>query len=77
MPHAHKAIVIDGVHYRRRRGRLVAIPAEWVGQTTHWETMRKRPSKKVGTTEKERTRVPRPAERVATDDRESRCVGNE
>lgn len=38
-------IEIDGKFYRKRRGQLVEIPSEWVGQVTHPQTMRKRPSK--------------------------------
>lgn len=41
-----KRIEIDGKFYRRRRGELVEIPEEWVGQTVHPQTVRKRPSKK-------------------------------
>ena len=40
-----RRIEIDGRFYRRRRGELVEIPEEWVGQTTHPQTIRKRPSK--------------------------------
>jgi hypothetical protein len=39
-----KRIEIDGRFYRERRGKLVEIPAEWVGNVTHPQTMRKRPS---------------------------------
>jgi hypothetical protein len=31
--------------HRIRRGKLVEIPDEWVGQTTHKQTIRKRQSK--------------------------------
>lgn len=31
--------------FRWRRGQLVEIPAEWLGKTTHDQTIRKRPSK--------------------------------
>jgi hypothetical protein len=40
-------IEIDGKFYRKRRGQLVEIPPEWVGQVTHPQTMRKRPSKTI------------------------------
>lgn len=40
-----KRIEIDGKFYRKRRGVLVEIPEEWVGQTVHPQTMRKRKSK--------------------------------
>ena len=40
-----KRIEIDGKFYRKRRGELVEIPPEWVGQTLHPQTKRKRPSK--------------------------------
>ena len=32
----------DGCYYRKRRGKLVAIPAKWVGKTIHPQTRRKR-----------------------------------
>lgn len=35
----------DGKFFRMRRGKLVEIPPEWVGQVTHPQTMRKRDSK--------------------------------
>ena len=38
-------VYIEGRCYRRRRGRLVAIPEQWVGETLHPQTKRKRPSK--------------------------------
>lgn len=41
-----KRIEIDGKFYRLRRGVLVQIPDEWVGKTTHPQTIRKRKSKK-------------------------------
>lgn len=41
-----RIVKADGKVYRRRRGRLVEIPPEWVGRTTHPQTIRKRPSKK-------------------------------
>ena len=37
-----RRICIDGVFYRKRRGRLVPIPEEWVGKTTHPSTIRRR-----------------------------------
>jgi hypothetical protein len=40
-----KRIEKDGKFYRMRRGVLVEIPEEWVGKTTHKQTIRKRPSK--------------------------------
>lgn len=42
------ATKIDGKLYRTRRGRLVEIPAEWVGKITSRETIRQRPSKLIG-----------------------------
>lgn len=39
-------VEIDGKFYRRRRGVLVEIPPEWLGHTTHKQTIRKRASKK-------------------------------
>jgi hypothetical protein len=33
------------VPHRRRRGRLVPIPLRWLGEVTHPQTIRKRPSK--------------------------------
>jgi hypothetical protein len=43
-----KRIMIDGVPHRMRRGKLVPIPSEWVGRTTHPQTIKKRPSKRPG-----------------------------
>jgi len=40
-----KRIEIDGKFFRRRRGKLVEIPAEWLGEVLHPQTMRKRASK--------------------------------
>ena len=40
-----KLIEKDGKYYRIRRGELVQIPDEWVGQTVHPQRIRKRPSK--------------------------------
>lgn len=40
-----KRIELDDGFYRERRGKLVKIPAEWVGETTHSQTQRKRASK--------------------------------
>lgn len=39
--------IVDGVkkYYRMRRGELVEIPNEWVGQTVTGQSIRKRPSK--------------------------------
>jgi len=37
----------EGKYYRLRRGRVVEIPAAWVGQTLHPQTKRKRPSKAI------------------------------
>lgn len=33
---------IDGVCYRMRRGKLVPIPDEWLGDVPHPQTIRKR-----------------------------------
>lgn len=33
---------VDGVFYRRRRGKVVIIPKEWVGNVTTKQTQRKR-----------------------------------
>ena len=40
-------IEIDGKFYRKRRGKLVEIPPEWVGKVTHPQTTRKRKSKET------------------------------
>lgn len=40
-----KRIEIDGKFYRERRGKLVEIPAEWVGKFPTEQTIRKRGSK--------------------------------
>lgn len=42
-----KRIEIDGKFYRRRRGKLVLIPEEWVGKDTYKQTIRKRKSTKL------------------------------
>jgi len=39
-------VEIDGKFYRKRRGKLVQIPDEWVGKTVDPQTIRKRKSKK-------------------------------
>lgn len=38
-------IEIDGKFYRKRRGKLVLIPDEWVNKITTPATIRRRPSK--------------------------------
>jgi hypothetical protein len=43
-----KRIEKDGKFYRMRRGKLVEIPAEWVGDTVHPQTIRERQSKLIG-----------------------------
>lgn len=43
-----KRIEIDGVFYRLRRGKMVAIPDEWLNKTTTHSTKRNRPSKLIG-----------------------------
>ena len=45
---AMKRIEKDGKFYRMRRGKLVEIPAEWVGEVVHAQTMRERRSKLTG-----------------------------
>jgi hypothetical protein len=45
---AMKRIEKDGKFYRMRRGKLVEIPAEWVGEVVHAKTMRERRSNLVG-----------------------------
>ncbi len=45
-----KLISDNGKFYRKRRGIIVEIPAEWVGKVTHPQTIRKRKSKKNNTT---------------------------
>jgi hypothetical protein len=42
-----KRIEIDGKFYRERRGKLVEIPQEWVGNVTHPQIIRNRPSKEI------------------------------
>lgn len=37
-----KRLEVDGKYYRMRKGRLVEIPSEWVGNTLHPQTKRKR-----------------------------------
>jgi len=41
-----KRIEIDGKFFRLRKGRLVEIPAQWLGQVTYPQTIRKRASKR-------------------------------
>lgn len=38
----------DGKFYRMRRGKLVEIPAEWVGQVVYPQTVRERASNRIG-----------------------------
>ena len=42
-----KRIELDGKFYRKRRGKLVQIPDEWVGKCPDPQTIRKRPSKET------------------------------
>lgn len=42
-----KAIKIGTDVYRMRRGKLVKVPTEWVGNITTSETIRQRPSKRI------------------------------
>lgn len=39
-----KRIEINGKYYRKRRGKLVEIPDEWVDKVTFPQTIRKRKS---------------------------------
>lgn len=48
-----KRIEKDGKFYRMRRGKLVEIPAEWVGELAYPQTIRERPSKLIGKTARE------------------------
>lgn len=43
-----KRLEKDGKFYRMRRGKLVEIPAEWVGQVVYPQTVRERTSKRSG-----------------------------
>lgn len=38
----------DGKFYRMRRGKLVEIPAEWIGEVVYRQTVRERASKLTG-----------------------------
>lgn len=40
-----KRIEVAGKFYRHRRGKLVEIPEEWLGEVVHQQTIRERPSK--------------------------------
>lgn len=40
-----RRIKLNGRFYRMRRGKLVEIPPQWVGETLHDQTKRKRASK--------------------------------
>lgn len=42
-----KRILIGNQAFRIRRGKLVAIPEQWVGKITTKSTIRKRPSKQI------------------------------
>ena len=42
-----KRIQADNKFFRLRRGKLVEIPADWIGKVTHPQTIRKRASKKI------------------------------
>ena len=44
-----KRVELNGRFYRMRRGKMVRIPDEWVGETVHDQTKRKRPSKSRAT----------------------------
>ena len=48
-----KAVEIDGKLHRMRRGKLVEIPAEWVGKIPTEKTIRQRPSKLIGKVKRE------------------------
>jgi len=41
-----KRIEINGKFYRKRKGKIVQIPDEWVGKVPHPQTIRKRASKR-------------------------------
>jgi hypothetical protein len=43
-----KRIEKDGKFYRMRRGKLVEIPAEWVGEVAYPQAIRERASKQTG-----------------------------
>ena len=43
-----KRVEIDGKVYRKRRGKLVEIPPEWVGRTVSRQKINKRQSKQIG-----------------------------
>jgi hypothetical protein len=40
-----KRIEVNGKFYRMRRGKQVEIPSEWIGKTTHPQTIASRKSK--------------------------------
>lgn len=40
-----RRVELEDGFYRERRGKLVKIPDEWVGETLHEQTKRKRASK--------------------------------
>jgi hypothetical protein len=42
-----KPIMVDGKPHRMRRGKLVEIPAEWVGKVTSQQQIQSRPSKAI------------------------------
>lgn len=45
MSRASKRIEIDSKFFRKRKGKLVEIPPEWVGKVTHPQTIKDRKGK--------------------------------
>lgn len=63
-----KPLIKDGKFYRWRRGVLVEIPPEWLGQVTSPQTIRKRPSKQVRKLRRQaRRKYPRSGHKMAPD----------
>jgi hypothetical protein len=56
-PKTKKLLLIDGKHFRMRRGKLVEVPAEWVGKVPDNNTKAKRQpiSRRTRKSKKERS----------------------
>ena len=54
-----KVIWKDGKPHRRRRGKLVEIPEEWLGKVPHPQTIRKRQSKQPRKIRMQDSKTPR------------------
>lgn len=69
-----KLIQQEDGFYRMRRGKLVKVPDEWVGKTTHKQTIRKRLSKKPPKIKKWAKQLFYLRDRVARGDEERKAI---